>query len=69
MSGGGVMTQSEAADFAMPIGKYKGLTISEIDEDEDDRAYLIWLRNVRAEDDDHEPDDLDEALEAFLKGE
>lgn len=63
------MTQDEAADFVMPIGKYKGLTLDEIAETEDDKDYLIWLRNVRAEDEDHDPDDLDEALEAFLEDE
>jgi hypothetical protein len=65
------MTRDEAASFTMPIGKYQSrrLTLEEISEDEDDRDYLIWLRDVRAEDVDHKPDDLDEALEAFLEGE
>jgi hypothetical protein len=65
------MTLDEAKDFVMPIGKYQSqrMTLEEIAEDEDDRDYLIWLRDVRADDVDHKPDDLDEALEAFLEGE
>jgi hypothetical protein len=64
------MTHEEAADFVMPIGKYRAqsLTLEQIAEDEDDRVYLEWLRGVRADDPDHEPDDLDEALEVFLDG-
>lgn len=63
------MTYDEAKDFVMPIGKYRArsLTLAQIAEDEDDLFYLEWLKQVRDDDPDHEPDDLDLALEAFLE--
>ena len=62
------MTKSEATDFVMPFGKYEGLTLDEISSTEDDRNYLIWLHNARADEEDHVPTDLDEALEIYLEG-
>ncbi len=61
------MTRSEANDFVMPIGKYKGLKLDEIAGTEDDLDYLTWLRDARADEENHVPDDLDAALEAFLE--
>lgn len=61
------MTYEEAREFEMPFGKYKGMTIREIAEDEDDQDYLEWLKDARDEDPDRVPADVDLALEAFLE--
>ncbi len=61
------MDHEEASEFTMPIGKYKDSTLSEIEHEENDLDYLVWLKDGRDSDEEHEPDELDEALEAYLE--
>lgn len=52
------MTDERAAAFSMPFGKYKGLTLAEIDRK--DASYLNWLK------DNVEPGSVARAVEHFI---